>query len=115
MVIKGLVDEDFIQYKKPTMFITNTFCDLKCEKECGIQCCGNNQLFKEPTIYITFDSIIQKYLNNPITKSITFGGLEQIDELEQLLGLIKGFRKYTQDDIVIYTGYKEEEIAEQIK
>lgn len=107
---KGIVDEDFIQYLKPTMFITNTICNLKCEKECNIKCCSNNQLFSEPTYTLTFDNIIQRYLNNPITKSITFGGLEQFDEFEQLLKLIKSFRKYTEDDIIIYTGYTEDEL-----
>lgn len=109
---KGIIEEDFIQYSKPTMFITNTVCDLKCEKECGIRCCGNNQLFNEPTKVLSFDNIIQKYINNPITTSITFGGLEQFDEPEQLLKLISSFRKYTSDDIVIYTGYTEKELEE---
>ena len=112
---KGIVEEDFIQYSKPTMFITNTICDLKCEKECGIKCCSNNQLFNESSITLTFNTIIQKYINNPITKSITFGGLEQFDEFTQLFQLIEAFRKYTNDDIVIYTGYTEEEIQKQIK
>lgn len=112
---KGIIEEDFIQYSKPTMFITNTICDLKCEKECGIKCCSNNQLFNEPSITLTFNTIIQKYINNPITKSITFGGLEQFDEFTQLFQLIEAFRKYTNDDIVIYTGYTEEEIQKQIK
>ena len=108
---KGIVTEDFIQYSKPTMFITNTVCDLKCEKECGMRCCANNQIFKEPTIVLTFDSIIQRYLTNPITKSITFGGLEQFDEPEQLELLIKAIRQHVSDDIVIYTGYTEEELT----
>ena len=111
---KGIIEEDFIQFSKPTMFITNTICDLKCEKDCGITCCSNNGLFKETTICLTLDNIIQKYIHNPITKSITFGGLEQLDEFEQLLHLIQGFRKYTQDDIIIYTGYNEKEIQTQI-
>lgn len=109
---KGIVEEDFIQYSKPTMFITNTACDLKCEKECGIKCCANNQLFKEPTITPTFDSIIQRYLNNSITKSITLGGLEQFDTPEQLLRFIEAIRRYTSDDVVIYTGYTEEELQD---
>ena len=40
--------------------------------------------------------------------------MEQLDEFEQLLHLIQGFRKYTQDDIIIYTGYNEKEIQTQI-
>lgn len=112
---KGIIFEDFIQYRFPTMFITNTTCNLKCEKECGIQCCSNNKLFKEKNFCSTFDTIINKYMSNPITKSLTFGGLEQFDEPEQLLLLIKSLRKFTQDDIIIYTGYYPNEINNYVK
>lgn len=44
-----------------------------------------------------------------------FGGLEPLDQLQELLNLVGMFRCYTNDDIVIYTGYTEEEIKEQIK
>ena len=43
-----------------------------------------------------------------------FGGLEPLDQLQELLNLIGMFRCYTNDDIVIYTGYTEEEIKEQV-
>ena len=35
MRIKFLVDEDFVNYKKPSMFIGFPSCTWKCEKECG--------------------------------------------------------------------------------
>ena len=37
MIIKQLVDEDFVNYKKPSMFIGFPTCDWKCERECGHQ------------------------------------------------------------------------------
>ena len=43
--------------------------------------------------------------------SIVFGGLEPLDQLPELISLIRAFREKTEDPIVIYTGYKEEEIA----
>ena len=49
-------------------------------------------------------------MQNPITKAIVFGGLEPFDSLMDLSVLIEEFRKYTDDDIVIYTGYTEKEI-----
>ncbi len=35
ILIKGLVDEDFVQYKKPSMFIGTCFCGWKCCKDAG--------------------------------------------------------------------------------
>lgn len=113
MKIKGLVIEDFLQYKKPSMFIITSQCSFKCEKECGIKgICQNSPLVKQAISDINDDLIVSKYLNNDITKAIVFGGLEPLDQLEEVINLIKLFRNKTNDDIVIYTGYKEEEILE---
>ena len=113
MKIKGLVIEDFLQYKKPSMFIITSQCSFKCEKECGIEgICQNSPLVKQAISDINDDLIVSKYLNNDITKAIVFGGLEPLDQLEEVINLIKLFRNKTNDDIVIYTGYKEEEILE---
>lgn len=109
MLIKGLVDEDFIQYKKPSMFIIFPFCNFKCDREAGCSICQNSQLAHEPDIDISIIEIVSRYVKNPITKAIVMGGLEPFDS-RLLINLIKEFRKYTNDDIVIYTGYTEEEI-----
>ena len=58
-------------------------------------------------------SVVNKYINNPITSAIVIGGLEPFDSEEDLLILISYLRVSTQDDIVIYTGYKKEEIQER--
>ena len=31
--IKDVIDEDFANYKKPSMFIATSQCSFKCEKE----------------------------------------------------------------------------------
>ena len=54
--------------------------------------------------------IIWRYLENPITEAVVCGGLEPFDSWVELKCLIMNLRYYTPDDIVIYTGYKEEEI-----
>lgn len=61
------------------------------------------------------NKIVQSYLTNPLTEAIVFGGLEPMDQFDELFALIKLFRKYTNDDIVIYTGYYKEEISEKIQ
>ena len=39
MIIKGIIDEDFVNYKKPSMFLGTCFCDLKCCREKGHETC----------------------------------------------------------------------------
>ena len=113
---KNIIYEDFVQYKKPTMFISNTICkNFKCDKENGCNYCINSELISFKNTYISFDTLINNYKNNPITSSITFGGLENFDEFQQLYNLIKIFRQHCSDDIVIYTGYYDYEIEEQIE
>lgn len=115
MKIKGLIDEDFCNYKKPSMYIAFPNCSFKCDKECGRAICQNSALVKEKNIDIDINKIIIRYINNPITKAIVLGGLEPFDSFDELFELILSFRKFTNDDIVIYTGYYENEILDKIK
>lgn len=110
MRIKNLVEEDFVNYKKPAMFVGFPKCSFKCEREYGMQCCQNSKLGNAPTIEITHEEIIERYINNAITKSFVFGGLEPFDSLNDLMELIEKIRRFTNDDIVIYTGYQEKEM-----
>ena len=113
MVIKGLVDEDFVNYKKPSMYIAFPNCDFKCDREAGCSICQNSGLANEPDIDISFIEIVSRYVKNPITKAIVFGGLEPFDS-EELFMFIEYIRNYTDDDIIIYTGYTEEEIFDEV-
>ena len=114
MIVKEIRDEDFTSYKKPAMVIGFPSCSWKCEKECGERCCQNSALAQAPNINISIDSLIERYMNNPITKAIVCGGLEPMDSWEDLQCFILNFRQHSNDDIVIYTGYNEEEVKERI-
>lgn len=109
MTIKGIIDEDLINYKKPCMVIEMPQCSFKCDKECGRQVCQNGTLATAESITITVENIISRYMQNDITSAIVFQGLEPFDSWEELLICINAFREKTQDDIVIYTGYTEDE------
>ena len=39
MIVKGILFEDFVNYKKAAMYIAFPKCDFKCDKENGIQLC----------------------------------------------------------------------------
>ena len=114
MIIKQLLDEDFVNYKKPSMFIGFSSCSWKCDKECGMQVCQNSALASSKIKDIGLKTIVNRYISNPITSSIVCGGLEPFDTWDDLYGLITYLRVSTQDDIVIYTGYYKEEIEEYI-
>lgn len=117
MKIKGLTDEDFVNYKKPSMFIIFPFCSFKCEKESGVMCCQNSSLAHAKIIDISEEKLILRYLDNPITKAIVCGGLEPMDSFDELCGFIKSLRVDYKclDDIVIYTGFNKAEIEDKIQ
>lgn len=109
MVIKDLVETDFINYKRISMFIAFPKCTFKCDKEANCQICQNSHLAKQRDIAVTPEFIVHKYESNPLTKAIVLGGLEPFDSFTDLVKLIREIRKVTDDDIVIYTGYTETE------
>lgn len=115
MKIKGLKDEDYVNYKKPSMFIIFPYCSFKCDKENGCQLCQNSSLAHEPDIEISLGTLLDRYQNNPLTKAIVCGGLEPFDSPNDLISLVAAARDFREidDDIVIYTGYTEEELAEK--
>ena len=110
MKLKYLEDEDFVNYKKPSMLLGFPKCSFKCEKDCGKKICQNRSLINEKDININTESIIDRYINNPYTDAIICGGLEPFDSYHDLIDLIIKFRKKCNDDIVIYSGYTEQEI-----
>ena len=114
MIIKNLIDEDFTNYKLPSMFVGFPSCNFKCEKECGMRVCQNGILATSPNISISIDEIIVRYMSNFITNAIVIGGLEPFDDFDVLLVFVDKLRACTNDDIVIYTGYYENEIETQI-
>ena len=114
MKIKGIVMEDFSNYKLPSMFIIFPMCDWKCDRECEKRVCQNGSLATAPIKDVDVDVLIEKYLSNPISKAVVCGGLEPLDSWSDLLLFIEKFRGKSQDDIVIYTGYYREEIVDKI-
>lgn len=114
MIVKEVRDEDFANYKKPSMFVGFPKCSWKCEKDCGMRVCQNSTLAEAPNVEIDINKLVDRYLNNPITKAIVCGGLEPFDTWSDLKKFVIQLRQKTEDDIVIYTGYKEEEIGHAI-
>lgn len=111
MKIKGLISEDFVNYKKPAMTIMFPYCTFKC----GTEYCQNSPLSKAEDIEMDISDIVIRYLNNPITESVVMQGLEPFDSWNDLIEFVKQLRESTDDDIVIYTGYNKEEIIDKVE
>ena len=111
MKIKGLISEDFVNYKKPAMTIMFPHCN---GFKCGAEYCQNSPLSKAEDIEIDISNIVIRYLNNHITESVVMQGLEPFDSWDDLIEFVKQLRESTDDDIVIYTGYYKEEIVDKI-
>ena len=110
MEIKGIEAENFENYKVPALFIAFPRCSFKCDKEAGCAVCQNSALASASSKYISVDAIIRLYEDNPLTKAMVLGGLEPFDSADDLFQLVSLFRGRTDDDVVIYTGYTEEEL-----
>ena len=111
MIVKEIRDEDFTSYKKPSMVIGFPRCTWKCGK--GL--CQNSPLATAPDVDISINSLIERYMNNPITSSVICAGLEPLDSWEDLQCFILNFRYYSADDIVVFTGYDKNEIEDKIE
>lgn len=114
MIVKEIRDEDFTSYKKPSMVIGFPSCTFKCERECGQKMCQNSSLVQAPNIEVHVNDLVQRYLDNPITRAVICAGLEPMDSFEDLFRFIFCLRvKGCNDEVVIYTGYYKNEIPEE--
>lgn len=119
MKVKTVVDEDFTNYRKPAMFIGTNSCNGKCCLEAGIplSVCQNDGWRSGAPIKITTKELCERYLKNPITKAVVFGGLEPFEQFHEVLWFIRILRTAykCEDDVVIYTGYYPPEIESDLK
>ena len=113
LTLVGLLDEDFVNYRVPSMTLMFPNCTFKC----GGNYCQNSALAKAKKIEVSIDEVCRRYQNNPITKAVVLQGLEPFDSWRELYEFVWTLRvhRVCLDDIVIYTGYNKNEIAEQIE
>lgn len=111
MKLKGIIFEDFVNYKKPSMVLQFPRCSFKC----GESVCQNSALALSPDYDCDIREIVQSYINNPITEAVVMQGLEPIDSIGDVVEFISVLRidYKCDDDVVIYTGYNEEEISSE--
>lgn len=119
MRVKTIIDEDFTNYKKPSMFIGTISCGGKCCIEAGIplSVCQNDGWRSGAPIDINDGKLCERYISNPITQAIVFGGLEPLEQFEELENFLYVLRDKFKcdDDVVIYTGYYSDEVSDQLE
>jgi hypothetical protein len=114
----NLIEEDFVDYCIPGMFLGFPTCSGKCNEECGEVVCQNQELQNAPKIDIPIEDLLERYCKNSITKALIFGGLEPFDSFVQVKELVKEFYEvpeFHDHHIVIYTGYYPNEIREDLR
>ena len=114
MKLFGVIEEDFVNYKKISMTLEFPYCTFKCNKEQGCEVCQNSHLSSFESQEFKIENIIKQYLNNDISEAICMQGLEPFDSFIDVYEFITLFRKVCNDDIVIYTGYYENEIFDML-
>ena len=116
MILKGIIDEDFVNYKIPSMNLIFPYCSFKCDKESGKQVCQNSKLANSKNMEVSTENIINRYLSNSITHAVVMCGLEPLDSFSDVKEFIWLLRKNDcEDDVVIYTGYNEDEVTEYME
>lgn len=119
MRLKTIIDEDFTNYRAPVMTIGTCFCGGKCCTEAGIpiSTCINDAWRRQPIINIPDGELIRRYIANPITAGVCFGGLEPFEQFEEILAFIREFRgEFARcDPLILYTGYYKTELLSQIE
>lgn len=116
MKTKGIIDEVYTDFKYTSMYISVPSCSVMCWKELGLKesICQNSHLLKIETLNIEDEYIINRYLNNPITKAIIFSGMDSMDSIDDIIEFIRKFREKSIDPIVLYTGRYEYEVTDKI-
>lgn len=111
ITVKGIVEEDFVNFHTPSMVIMSPRCDWKCGK--GL--CQNSPMALSPSMEVYVAGLVTRYLNNPLTGAVVFSGLEPMLDFEDILTFIVELRnKGCQDPVVIYTGYDEDEVEREV-
>lgn len=106
-----IIAQDFVNNGLGSTFLIESgiSCTFKCDKECKQSVCQNSPLTNASIIELSIDRVIEMYNSQNISHSITFQGLEPLDNLKQHLWFIYYFRKISNDPIILWTGYDESE------
>ena len=98
------------------MLIATHSCDYKClvEKNLPLDICQNSHLSMCETKSEEVEILIKRFNDNLLSDCIIFAGLEPMLQFEEIVNFIKEFRRTNSEDIIIYTGYYENEVLDKL-
>lgn len=104
--------DNITDYKETSMLLVFPYCSGKCGPKChNYRMIGTTKINE----YNILD-IINLYLKLETHNSVVCAGLEPFDSMLDLTNLVKCFSSCNKNcDIVIYTGYNEDEIEDNVK
>lgn len=106
MLLIDVKTDNITDYKKTSMYLVFPYCSGKCGPEC------QNKHLRNISQYIQVrpSDIVDLYATLKTHEAIVMGGLEPLDSIDDVIDIIKEFNNISKPcDIVIYTGYTEEE------
>lgn len=121
MKLSGIPTMVFNDYKKTSLYIPFINCTLKCVKEAKergeymVECQNHSLLKLKEYLHISVEDIKKQYIdNNPFIEAVILSGLDPFDSWEDAYEFITEFRKISDMEIVIFTGYEPFEIHEKL-
>ena len=112
----------FNDYKKTGLYLALTKCNFKCVKEAKakglklIECQNHSLANQKSFLNLSTQEIYDFYIStNPFIECVIMSGLDPIDSWnEGTIEFIDEFRKISDMEIVIFTGYYPNEIEDKL-
>lgn len=96
------------------MLLVTPNCSWKCPG------CQNTHLAQLETQNFPDEDILERFFNNPLTSAIVIGGLEPLEDMQDVRQFISALGQKVYSDelekptIVVYTGFELDEIEDQL-
>lgn len=110
MIVKDIIWGDTVNYRVTSLTIMFPYCTFKC----GEMNCQNYALAQEKNVDVNVPDLVQQYIKDDMCEAVVMQGFEPFDSFNDVYEFISELRKYSDDPVVIYTGYNISEIQEQI-
>lgn len=110
MKLKVILDETYGDFEKAAMLLVAPTCYQKCVG------CQNLYLTNVRTKTYSDEYIVNRFLKNQFTEAIIIGGLEPLDDIDDVYSFVLNLLAMTysanRPTLVIYTGYTLTELPE---
>lgn len=114
MFLIDVKTDNVVDYKKTSILLVFPYCSGKCGPSC--QNWNLRKLHQTDYINVTSQDIVQLYKSLDTHNAVVMAGLEPLDSLDDVLSIIDRINLQRKAcDIVIYTGYTEEEYNEKFE